>query len=283
VLGAISRRPFRHIVAALLVAASLGSAALLHAQNILRGGRRGIGPRYAQAADFDGSFLYCRALYRSIVNTGSGSGWDTDYPAADNNFSVRLAELTRVRVKFDPDRQPHHVVVPLSDPLIFKCPILFIEDTGGAQLTDDEVRNLRDYLLKGGFLWSDDSWGTANWLSWVGQMARVLPPGEFPMIDIPATHPVMRMVYDVKEIPQVPSMNHWYRSGGQTSENGRDSAIVYFKGIQNLHGQLMVVMTHNTDIADSWEREGDNAEFFDLFSPRGYAAGVNIVLHGLTH
>jgi hypothetical protein len=283
VLGAISRRPFRHIVAALLVAASLGSAALLHAQNILRGGRRGIGPRYAQAADFDGSFLYCRALYRSILNTGSGSGWDTDYPAADNNFSVRLAELTRVRVKFDPDRQPHHVVVPLSDPLIFKCPILFIEDTGGAQLTDDEVRNLRDYLLKGGFLWSDDSWGTANWLSWVGQMARVLPPGEFPMIDIPATHPVMRMVYDVKEIPQVPSMNHWYRSGGQTSENGRDSAIVYFKGIQNLHGQLMVVMTHNTDIADSWEREGDNAEFFDLFSPRGYAAGVNIVLHGLTH
>jgi hypothetical protein len=283
VLGAISRRPFRHIVAALLVAASLGSAALLHAQNILRGGRRGIGPRYAQAADFDGSFLYCRALYRSILNTGSGSGWDTDYPAADNNFSVRLAELTRVRVKFDPDRQPHHVVVPLSDPLIFKCPILFIEDTGGAQLTDDEVRNLRDYLLKGGFLWSDDSWGTANWLSWVRQMARVLPPGEFPMIDIPATHPVMRMVYDVKEIPQVPSMNHWYRSGGQTSENGRDSAIVYFKGIQNLHGQLMVVMTHNTDIADSWEREGDNAEFFDLFSPRGYAAGVNIVLHGLTH
>jgi hypothetical protein len=281
-MAAISRGSARRVVAAMLLAGA-AAAPLLHAQNILRGGRRGMAPRFAQAADFDGSFLYCRALYRSILNTGSGSGWDTDYPAADNNFSVRLAELTRVRVKFDPDRQPHHVVVPLSDPLIFQCPLLFIEDTGGAQLTDEEVRTLRDYLLKGGFLWSDDSWGTANWFSWIRQMARVLPPGEFPLIDIPATHPVMRMMYDVKEIPQVPSMNHWYRSGGQTSENGRDSATVYFKGIHNAHGQLMVVMTHNTDIADSWEREGDNAEFFDLFSPRGYATGVNVVLHALTH
>jgi len=272
----------RSTAAALLVA-TLAAAPLLQAQNILRGGRRGMAPRYAQAADFDGSFLYCRALYRSTLNTGSGSGWDTDYPAADNNFSVRLAELTRVRVKFDPDHQPHHVVVPLGDPLIFKCPMLFIEDTGGAQLTDDEVLNLRNYLLKGGFLWSDDSWGTANWFTWVKQLARVLPPGEFPIVDIPAAHAIMRMVYDVKDIPQVPSMNYWYRSGGQTSESGRDSAVVYFKGIQNAHGQLMVVITHNTDIADTWEREGDNAEFFDLFSPRGYATGVNVVLHGLTH
>src|SRR6188474_2039555 len=221
------RRTRRRMTVALLVAAVLAAAPFLHAQSILRGGRRGMPPRFAQAADFDGSFLYCRALYRSVISTGSGSGWDTDYPAADNNFSVRLAELTRVRVKFDPDRQPHHVVVALTDPLLFKCPMLFIEDTGGAQLTDEEVRGLRDYLLKGGFLWSDDSWGTANWFSWIRQMARVLPPGEFPLIDIPPTHPIMRMVYDVKDIPQVPSMNHWYRSGGQTSENGRDSATVF--------------------------------------------------------
>ena len=282
-MALISSRSPRRIAAAMLVVASVATAPFLHAQNILRGGRRGMAPRMVQASDFDGSFMYCRAFYRSILNTGSGSGWDTDYPAADNNFSVRLAELTRVRVKFDADRQPHHVVVSLSDPLLFKCPMLFIEDTGGAQLSDAEVRSLREYLLKGGFLWSDDSWGTANWFSWIRQMARVLPPGEFPMIDIPPTHPIMRMMYDVKEIPQVPSMNHWYRSGGHTSENGRDSATVYFKGIQNQNGHLMAVMTHNTDVADSWEREGDNAEFFDLFSPRGYATGVNVVLHALTH
>jgi hypothetical protein len=280
---ALCRRSSVRVALAAFAAAGVLSASVLDAQNILRGGRRWMAPRFAKASDFDGSFTYCRAYYRSVLNTGSGSGWDTDYPAADNNFSVRLAELTRIRVQFGPDHQPRHVVVPLADPLLFKCPILFIEDTGGAQFSDQEVLSLRQYLLKGGFLWSDDSWGSENWESWVRQMARVLPPGEFPLVDIPPNHPIMRMVYEVKEIPQVPSMNHWYRSGGQTSENGRDSATVFFKGIHNDHGQLMAVMTHNTDVADSWEREGDNAEFFDLFSPRGYATGVNVVMHALTH
>jgi hypothetical protein len=42
-------------------------------------------------------------------------------------------------------------------------------------------------------------------------------------------------------------------------------------------------MTHNTDVADTWEREGENKEYFNLFSPRGYAIGVNVVVYALTH
>ena len=62
------------------------------------------------------------------------------------------------------------------------------------------------------------------------------------------------------------------------------SAQVYFKGIQDSHRRLMVLMTHNTDIADTWEREGEfPREYFDLFSPRGYAIGVNVVLYAMTH
>ncbi|OLC45201.1 MAG: hypothetical protein AUH43_16585 [Acidobacteria bacterium 13_1_40CM_65_14] len=93
----------------------------------------------------------------------------------------------------------------------------------------------------------------------------------------------MRTLYDVKRMPQVPSISHWYRSGGGTSERGADSAIVTFKGIRDEKGRLMIVMTHNTDIADTWEREGDNREYFDRFSPEGYAIGVNFILYAMTH
>ena len=48
-------------------------------------------------------------------------------------------------------------------------------------------------------------------------------------------------------------------------------------------GRLMVVMAHNTDIPDTWEREGELQQYFDLFSPSGYALGVNIALYNLTH
>ena len=93
----------------------------------------------------------------------------------------------------------------------------------------------------------------------------------------------MHALYDVKSIEQVSSIQFWYRNGGSVSERGSDSAQVDFRGIQDEHGRLMVVMSHNTDIADTWEREGENREYFERFSPDGYAIGVNIILYALTH
>jgi hypothetical protein len=265
-------------IAVLMLAA--GTAA--YAQNIWVGNGRfsRFGARFASAEEFNGSFQYCRAFYTSF---GRG-GWRTDYPGADNNFSVRLAELTRIPVKLDESRQPHHVVIPLNDPLLYRCPMVFMEDIETAQLTPQEVEGLRLFLLKGGFLWVDDSWGSRAWDNWVRQISRVLPPGEYPLQDIPPTHPIMRTLYDVREVPQVPNIGFWRNTGGGTSERGPDSAQVYFKGIHDSHGRLMVLVSHNTDIADTWEREGEEPRsYFDTFSPRGYAIGVNVVIYAMTH
>jgi hypothetical protein len=271
------RRLFAGATIATLLAAATASA------QIWIGGGRGYPAKWAKATDFDGSWVYCRGYFQPVRREPSGSGWDTDYPNAEHNFSVRLAELTRVRVKFDERREPNFVVMPLTDPLLFRCPMLFMEDFGTARLRDEEVKAVRDYLLKGGFLWVDDSWGSYAWTMIASEIKRLLPGGEFPIFDIPTDHPIMRTLYVVTEVPQVPSINHWSRSGGETSERGYDSAEVYFKGIQDDHGRLMVLMSHNTDIADTWEREGESQAYFDLFSPRGYAIGVNVVLYAMTH
>ena len=68
-----------------------------------------------------------------------------------------------------------------------------------------------------------------------------------------------------------------------TSERGSDSDETHFRVIRDGAGRIIVVMTHNTDIADSWEREGEDPEFFRQFSPAGYAFGINVLLHALTH
>jgi len=279
-----SCRPAFRVAAALALAATC-AASLAYAQRIWVGRGRfwRMPPKWMQPADYDGSFLYCRGFYTSVRREAGGMGWWTDYPGADNNFSVRLAELTDVTVKKDPDQQPDHVVVRLTDPLLFKCPMLFMEDIGTAQFTEDEVKQLRAFFLKGGFLWVDDFWGSRAWDDWVREIGRVLPPSESPIFDIPADHPIMHTLYDVKEIPQVSSIQFWRMSGGSTSERGPDSPRAEFKGIQDANGRLMVVMTHDTDIADTWEREGENEDYFALFSPAGYAIGVNIVLYAMTH
>jgi hypothetical protein len=240
-------------------------------------------PKWAKPSDFDGRFNYCRGYYSSNRREAGGSGWNTDYPGADNNFSVRLAELSLVRIKLEPDGQPDYVVVRLDDPLLTRCAMLFMEDTGTVHFTEDEVQGLRNYLLKGGFLTADDFWGTEAWEQWAEEIGRVLPPGQYPIFDIPPDHPIMHTLYDVKEIEQVSAIQFWYRSGGQVSERGADSPHPDFRGIADERGRLMVVMTHNTDIPDTWEREGENREYFEKFSPNGYAIGVNVVLYGLTH
>jgi hypothetical protein len=100
---------------------------------------------------------------------------------------------------------------------------------------------------------------------------------------VPLNHTLFQSQFEVTEIPQIPNIGFWLRSGGQTSEQGADSARAEVKGIADKTGRIMVLMTHNTDIADSWEREGEDPQYFYHFSPHGYAFAVDTVLYGMTH
>ena len=84
-------------------------------------------------------------------------------------------------------------------------------------------------------------------------------------------------------MPQIPSINFWTGSGGGTSERGADSAVPHARGVFDARNRLMVLITHNTDVGDSWEREADDPEYFLRFSVDGYAFAVNVVLYALTH
>ena len=157
-------------------------------------------------------------------------------------------------------------------------------DVGSLGFNDAEVQRLRLYLLKGGFLWVDDFWGTQAWRQWTGQIARVLPPTEYPIEDVSSDDAILRSMFEVTEIPQITNIQFWRGVGGQTtSERGVDSPHANLRAIRDRHGRIMVLMTHNTDVADSWEREGEDPGFFYQFSPHGYALGINVLLHAMTH
>jgi len=80
-----------------------------------------------------------------------------------------------------------------------------------------------------------------------------------------------------------PAISQWRRSGGRTSERGSESVQVNTRGIFDEKGRLLVLMTHNTDISDTWEREGEDPEYFYRFSPDGYAIAINVMTYVLTH
>ena len=240
-------------------------------------------PRYPTFDTFGHGFVFCRGIYTSTRREAGGSGWTTDYPDAERNFMIRLGELTRTRVRFLPSGEPDFVTVRITDDALAQCPYLHMEDVGTAYFDEQDVAALRRYLLKGGFIWVDDFWGPEAWDSWVEQIGEVLPPGEYPIQEVPLTHALFRSQFEVRVMPQIPSIQYWRTSGGATSERESLSETPTVHAIFDPRGNIMVLMTHNTDISDAWEREGEDPRFFNSFSPTGYAFGINAVLYAMTH
>jgi hypothetical protein len=234
------------------------------------------------ADTFQGSFNFCRVMF-SQGYEGRGGNWMVDYPRADVNLSIRLSELTKTRVSTDASGEPDHIVISLTDPALFECPFVMMTEVGNAYISPEEAVKLREYLQKGGFLWADDFWGSSAWENWVHELGKVLPPNDYKVFELQKDHPLFRQQFQIAKVPQIASINYWMGSGGDTSEQGSDSAVARAMGVADANGRLMVLMTHNTDFGDSWEREADDPNYFYRFSVDGYAFGINSVLYALSH
>jgi len=267
-------------IAALLAALASSADAQFQRRG---GGRFGYGPRVGQNPAYDGAWMFCRITFRNAPD-GDGNGWFVDYPRADENLSFRFSELTRTSVSRAVDGSFNHVVIPLTDEqTLSRCPFIMMTEPGGTYFDDAEATALRVYLQKGGFLWADDFWGDYAFAHWENEIRKALPTADYPMFDVPLDHQLFHMLYDVRQIPQIPSIDFWYRTGGATSERGSGSAEPHVRAIMDRGGHLLVVMTHNTDFGDAFEREGDSREYFEHFAGPGYAFGVDALLYSLTH
>jgi hypothetical protein len=241
-------------------------------------------PRFAPTTSlFNRGFTFCRVMYDRVRTEAMGMGWVTDYPYAEVNLMSRLAELTEADVNITPEGVPEHFVVRLTDAALYQCPFIMASDAGTIGFSATEADHLRNYLLKGGFLWVDDFWGSYAWDWWVAQFSKVLPPAEYPIIDLQPNHPLFSAQFQISKVPQIASIGHWASTGGGTSERFEDSAVAHARAVLDKHNNIMVLMTHNTDLGDSFEREADDPQYFYQMSVPGYAFGVNTLLYALTH
>ncbi len=230
------------------------------------GGYGGYGPGYG------------RGGRRGRGGYGRGGGrWATDYPDSDLNFSYRLHQLTSLEVN------PDGVILQLTDPELFHYPFIYIVEPGGLMFTEDEVQALRRYLLNGGFLMVDDFWGENEWYNFYYEIKRVFPDRE--PVELPLSHPIFHAVFDLKEKPQIPSIDAAIRGRpyGITWER-EDAREVHFKALYDDKGRMMAIICHNTDLGDGWEREGEDEWYFREFSEKkAYPMGINIVFYAMTH
>jgi hypothetical protein len=220
-------------------------------------------------------FTFVRVRYTSYGGRygGWGGKWATDYPDSDLNFSFRLQQLTTL------ETDPYGKILELTDEAIFDYPWLYLIEPGNMVLDEAEVQNLRKYLLHGGFLMVDDFWGEAEWANFYENIKRVFPERE--PIELPLEHEIFHCVYDLKKKPQIPSI-HAYLAGHTTER--WDAPEPHYKGIFDDKGRMMVLICHNTDVGDGWEREGVDPGYFKEYSERwSYPLGINILVYAMTH
>ena len=206
-----------------------------------------------------------------------GTSWTQDYPRADRHFAVALRRLTRIDVRSV--EQP----VNLDDgDDVFNWPWLAAGEMGDWLLTKAQAAKLRDYLLRGGFLYLDDFWGPDEWDRFEVSMNAVFP--DRPIVEIENSDSIFHSVYDLDDRYQI--LGQWALGrggfGGGMYNRRVAGTVAQWKGIYDDHHRLMVAMSFNSDVGDSWEF-ADDPNYPDKFSELGIRIGVNYVTYAMTH
>jgi Domain of unknown function (DUF4159) len=200
-----------------------------------------------------------------------GTSWTQDYPRADRHFAQALRRLTRLNVRSV--EQP----VNLDDgDDVFDYPWLCAGEMGDWKLTPGQAAKLREYLLRGGFLMLDDFWGTEEYRRFEESMKLVFPDRE--VVEIENTDAIFHTVYDLDHRYQI--AGEWSLRSGRTYR--ADGEKDHWLGIYDDHGRVMVAMSFNSDIGDSWEW-ADDPRYPEKYSALGFRIGVNYVVYAMTH
>ena len=247
---------------------------MIYIVSILVGPSVIVGPLVSAAASENqetDAFTFVRLKYRG--DRGHRDKWDTDWPRSDRNFIFQLRKQTNITVSSE------EKVVDINSSELFHYPFGYMVDVKRLKFTDAEARNLREYLLRGGFIVVDDFHGRQAWKGFNKQLKKIFPDRE--PEDIPISHPIFHCFYNINELMQIPGAGAARR--GRTYERGSTGGRhVRCLGIYDDNGRLMMMINFNTDLGDAWEHAAD-AFYPRKYSDMAFKMGINAVIYSLTH
>lgn len=228
-----------------------------------------------------GEFVTGRLMYPGGRGFGwggdwrdGGTSWTVDYPEGDRTFVQLLRRFSTINT-----RSVEQPIDPSDAEDMAHWPFLMVGLAGYWDLDAEQVQNLRDYLLRGGFLFADSFFGSDSWPGFAAGLKRILP--EYTIIDLDGAHPVFHTVYDIPALAetQIPNMQSLMGGGGGWLGDGSEP---HWRGIIDDNGRLLVLIAFNNDVADSWQWADDPrypAERVNL----GLRLAVNIAVYALSH
>jgi len=274
----------RYYSALLLAAAALGTWGILWAQRPFK--------QYdaAEYVDFPlppdwnlkAEWTRARLRYPSVYARyrGEDLNWTIDYPRSDRHLLQGVRRLTRI------DTRSVEQIVDLDGTGdVYNWPMMYAVEVGHWDLPDSQAAQLREFLLRGGFLMVDDFHGDqpyhnvySEWQVFLASMKKVFP--DRPIEDLQNSNPIFHTVYDLSERFQVPGWQ-WHRSG-RTYEAGETGKTPHWRAIFDDQRRVMVAICHNMDLGDAWEWS-DDPRYPEKWASLAYRIAVNYFVYDLTH
>jgi hypothetical protein len=218
-----------------------------------------------------------RLRYTPFINVhGVPDGynrWTVDYPRSDRHLLAGVRRLTRIDTKSV--EQP--VDLDGEDD-VYNWPFMYAVEVGYWNLSDAEAKQLREYLLRGGFFMCDDFHGTVEWENFMAGMKKVFP--DRPVVDLDNKDPIFHVLYDLENRFQVPGMQYVVYPPHHLYEY--DGYVPRWEGIYDDKGRVMVAICHNMDLGDAWENSDDPA-YPERFSSLAYRIAMNYFIYDLSH
>lgn len=257
----------QHGISAKRVAAAAGALALLISSlSILEAQRRfrrlfndsGERQRVIERSEF----VFARVQFGSGRRGFRGyGGWAHDYPDAEEHILQVAGEATGINV-----RKLSYVIVRSDSAEIFRYPFIYFSEVGEMNLSEPEVRILREYFNRGGFAMIDDfdSQYSLDWFQ--SQMRRLFPDRSF--VELTLDHPIFHTFYEIPTLDVEPP----YQVGAPPK----------FYGYFDEKGRLVMIINHNNDIGDFWEWI-DRPMYPLQPSTEALRFGVNYFIYSMTH
>ena len=213
---------------------------------------------------YDGRLTFTRLRYPGTGGlTEEGPGWKHDYPTAERHLTKILSEISYLN-----PRQDSSNVLDFGDKEIMRYPVLYFSEPGYWRPTDEDVKNVHDYLVKGGFMIIDD-FRVFHWPNLQEQMLRVLPEAQWLPVD-----------------PNNAVWDSFFRIDEEDLQRcGIYRCPVQYLGIFENNDptrRLMVIANYNNDVGDAWQWSDQGFLPIDLTN-EAYKLGVNYVMYALTH
>ncbi|PYT18211.1 MAG: hypothetical protein DMG59_05080 [Acidobacteria bacterium] len=199
--------------------------------------------------------------------------WTMDYPRSDRHLLRGVRRLTRIDA-----RSVEQVVSLDGEDEIYNWPVLYGVEVGHWLLPDDEAKQLREFLARGGFFMCDDFHGDQEWATFTESMTKVFP--DRPIEDIPDKDPIFHTLYDLDERFQVPGA--LYFETGLTYEKGESGKVPHWRCIRDDKGRIVVAICHNMDLGDAWEWS-DDPKYLEKWASLAYRIAMNYFIYDLTH